>query len=130
MAYTYEEIIPSPIENTVVEKMLRDGEHTSFRITVNEGYVLHDNRNDEPIFDDNGEETGEHISFYCSGSTTVWHNYDFADTENGTYTYIDENGMEVTIPVVMVGGFQLYTLPASVVPANQIYGSGGNHETV
>lgn len=122
MAYTYEEVIPTPIANAKVERMLKDGVQTTFRIQANSGYVLHDSRIDYPECDDLGMPTGAIIPWFKLGSTTVNKNYDFTDITNGTYTYTDENGMTVTVPVEKIGEYEFYTLPVDIVPTSQTMG--------
>lgn len=42
-----------------------------------EGYALHDNAYDEPIFDDYGNETGEIVQRFTTAFTTVPATYNF-----------------------------------------------------
>ena len=42
-----------------------------------EGYSLHDNAYDEPIYDEDGNETGEVLQKFTTAFTTVGANYDF-----------------------------------------------------
>lgn len=120
MAWTYETVTPSPIDNTTVEKGFNnDGVFKLYRIQAVEGYVLHDNRVDVPSLDDEGNETGEIEQWFKTGSTTVSASCDFTVRTNGTYTYTDENGTEVTVPVEMIGEYEFYTLPSNVVPSTQ-----------
>lgn len=110
MAFTYEDVIPPLIENTTMQKRLRDGVDYQYLITPNEGFVLHDARMDEPVYDmETGEETGEVVKIYRTSTATCAANYDF--TENP---------------------WEFYTVPADSVPADDIHGVGGNtdHETM
>lgn len=101
--YTYEDVIPSLIENTVMQKRLRDGVHRTYVIAPADGFVLHDNGFD--YIDPDGNVT----LGYASGSITVAANYDFVANSR-----------------------ELYAVPADSVPADQIYGNpgGGNHEVM
>ena len=38
--------------------------------------------------------------------------------------------MEVSIPIEKIGPEEMYTLPDSIVPTAQIYGSGNDHEVM
>lgn len=105
--------ITSPIPNTTMLEKLRDGVLYKYAIQAANGYVLHDNRIDWLDEEDNT------IPRFKFGSTAVPVSYDFDNVTNGTFTYADENGMEVIIPVEMIGEYEFYTLPASVVPENQ-----------
>ena len=126
MAYTYEEVIPTPIPNTKVEKMLNNGVHRTYRITPNEGYVLHDNRVNEEVIDpETLEPTGEIIMFYAVGSTTVRYDYDFTVVVPDTITDINGN----TIAVNKVGACEFFAVPRNLIPENQTFGVGNNdHE--
>lgn len=94
---TYEEITPTLIPNTTVEKMFRDGVHRQHRITPDDGYVLHNNVRDWTRQD---EETGEEILYrgYSTVHSSVPANYDFSENPN-----------------------ELYAVPADSVPAEQIF---------
>lgn len=94
---TYEEVIPTPIQNATVEKMFKDGIHKSHRITPNDGYVLHNNVRDWTQID---EETGEEKQYcgYSKAMSSCPANYDFA-----------ENSRE------------FYAVPVDSVPAEQIF---------
>ena len=109
MAITYEDVIPSLIENTTMKKRLFDGVHKTYTITPNENYVLHDINYDEEILDEETlEPTGEVILGYRTSETIVPANYDF-----------------------VVNPRELYAVLESSVPADQIYGGGNNdHEAM
>lgn len=130
MAVTYEPITPTLIPNTTMEKMFLNGVHKTYRITPNEGYLLHDVNNDNEVFDEDGVPTGELIPRFGAGSRTINKNYDFTVTTPDTYTYTDENGMEVTINVTKIGVNEYYTVPASIVPIDNQYGGSGDHEVM
>ena len=103
---TYEDVNPV-IENTTMEVMIVDGRPHMYNITPIAGYVIHDKAGD--IFDIDpitGEETVK--AGFCSGSCSCLVSYDF-----------EENPRE------------FYTVPASEVPPDQIYGDVNNeHEAM
>ena len=78
MTITYENVIPSPIENTTVKKLLVDGIHKTYNITANAGYVLHDNTLDYFKIDENGNITNELVLDYTTEMTSCRWDYDFA----------------------------------------------------
>lgn len=110
MATVYEEIIPTLITNAKVEKIIFNDVHNGYRIQANDGYVLHDSRIDEYEYDMMGNPVGNPILRFKLGSTTVNKNYDFTDVVNGTYTYTDENGMEITLNVEKIGEYDFYSI--------------------
>lgn len=61
---TYE---PSTVTlpNITVENQIADGVHVGYRLTANEGYVLHDTSSDTPILDEAGNPSGEIYIEYC-----------------------------------------------------------------
>jgi hypothetical protein len=123
--------VNSPIPNATMLEKLRDGSLYAYSIEAVDGYVLHDSRVDEEEFDHElMQPTGNIIPRFKLGSTTVPASYDFTATTNGTYTYTDENNMEVTIPVVKIGMYEFYTLPENIVPTNQTCGGGDNDHEV
>jgi hypothetical protein len=129
-AVTYEDMI-SLIPNATMQKVYVYDNHTQYKIEAVDGYVLHDSRIDEEEFDhETMQPTGNIIPRFKLGSTTVPASYDFTATTNGTYTYTDENNMEVTIPVVKIGMYEFYTLPENIVPTNQTCGGGDNNHEV
>jgi len=105
---TYETISPSLIENTTMFKVLADGVHKTTRVSAIDGYVLHDNSGNwfeiDPI-------TGEEIEkeAYYGGTRSVAAYYDFVANPR-----------------------ELYAVPENSVPADQVFGGGGNsnHETI
>ena len=127
MAYTYEDVVPTLIENTTMKKRLLNGVHKTYVIKAVDGYALHDKRVDDVMVD---QETGEEtiIPTFKTGETTVAASYDFSTVTQGTYTYVDENEVEVTIPVSMVGVNEFYTVPEEIVSENQLMGVTPNHE--
>ena len=100
MASVYEDLTPTLLENTTMQKVYIDGVHKLYRITPNEGYVLHDNRYDYYAeYYDGGIGVGDVILGYrtSTASCTV------AQFNNNT--------------------FEFYAVPASSVPADQIFGN-------
>jgi hypothetical protein len=96
-------------ENTTQEAYYNnDNELRSYFIEAVEGYVLHDNRFDERVVDpETGEETGEIILGYASGSISVGYNYDFAANPR-----------------------QIYAVPRDSVDENYIFGGVNNDHEV
>ena len=68
---TFEEVNPTPIPNATVVKGLVDGVHRNYRISPNDGYVLHDGAGD--WVDDNGTK----CKAYYRGGCSCGANYDF-----------------------------------------------------
>ena len=103
------------IPNTTMQKFINSqGRHTMYRITPNEGYVLHDRRIDffEEIDEETGYGIGEPITLrYSEGTITVSVNYDFDNVVAG----IDGN-----TPVNKVGAFEIYAILRSDVPEDNI----------
>ena len=106
-AITKEPVIPSPIENTTTLMGFVDGVARRYEITPNNGYVLHDNAMD---WMENNPETleGTLKLGYTTGTCTCIASYDFAANPR-----------------------EFYAVPASSVPADQIFGVGEpNHEVM
>lgn len=79
------------IENTVIEARTNaKGEIFSYIISPCEGYKLHAKHLDEPVFDENGNETGEIKKVYTKAFTTVQANYDFKENPFEIYAEKDE----------------------------------------
>lgn len=108
MPVIYEDITPTPVENASVKKAILNGVPSSYRIKANDGYVLHDNTLDSPVYDEiTGEETGEIILGYSEGTKTCGINYDW-----------NANPRE------------FYAVLRDTVPENQIFsGPATDHET-
>lgn len=118
------------VPNTRMQKVINSsGDHTQYVFTPEDGYVLHLKR-DEVEYED--PDTGETtlVIMFARGNKTVRADYDFDLRVNDVYTYTDENGMTVSIPIEKIGPEELYTLPDSVVPTDQIYGTGTDHEVM
>lgn len=112
---------PSPIKNTTVQEILKDGVLYTYRVAPNEGYILHYKTLDQEAIDNiTTEPTGDITPGFLNEMCTVKSDYDFNNTEKGTYTYTDENGEEKTIEVLKVGHQELYTIPKELVPKEQL----------
>lgn len=107
MAYTYEDVIPTIIPNTTMQKMLLDGVHRSYVIAPIDGYVLHDKNRDWTDIDyDTMAETI--ILGFTTGTATCAASYDFTANPR-----------------------EFYAVLRSEVPENQIFGGGDiNHEVM
>lgn len=100
---TKENVNPSLIENTTMQKVLIGGVHRSYYITPNEGYVLRDNRRDwVDINPDTGDETP--MEGYMRGTISVAATYDFT-----------------------ANPYDIRAVLESSVPADQIFGGSGNN---
>ena len=130
MAIVAGNYIISPVPNTTLREYLRDGVLYTYVIAPTEGYLLHDKDLDVPEVDENYMETGNIIPWFTGGTTNMRADYDFTTTTQGEYKYTDENGMEVTIPVTMIGAREFYTVPSNVVPSDQVLGGDNDHEVM
>lgn len=120
--YTYEDVIPTLIPNTTIQKLFKDGVHISYYIAPLDGYVLRDKANDSEEYDpDTHMPTGRILFYYASGSCTCGANYDFSPVQ-----VTDENGVEHTA----YGSREFFARLASEVPENQIFGGGDNDHEV
>ena len=104
--YRSEPVTPSLIENTTMIKNFRDGVATTYYITPVPGYVIHDNAADwEDVDPDTGEVITVNLGFR-RGIVTCGVNYDFTANPR-----------------------EFYAVPEDSVPADHIFGGGGNdHE--
>lgn len=130
MAIVAGNYITSPVPNTTLREYLRDGVLYTYVIAPTEGYLLHDKDLDIPECDEMGMETGNIIPWFTGGTTNMRADYDFTATTQGEYKYTDENGMEITMPVTMIGAREFYTVPSNVVPSDQVLGGGDNDHEV
>ncbi len=78
---TYEDVIPSIIENTKMRVFISDGEKKQYCITPAEGYVLHDKawdseKRDPVTLEITGTEPG-----YAEGECSCGYDYDFDKNE-------------------------------------------------
>lgn len=88
MIITHENVNPTLIENTTMQKRFIDGVFKQYTIKANEGYILHDNTLDTPVYDEETyEETGEIILGFrpSTYTATCAANYDFATNPRGFY---------------------------------------------
>ena len=101
--FTYEDVTPSLIVNTTMQKRFIDGVHKQYLITANDGYVLHDNTGDWTEID---EITGDEIvkQAVYTGTVGCAASYDFAANPR-----------------------EFYAIPENEAPANQIFGDAGNN---
>lgn len=104
MAFRYEDVNPTLIENTSMQKIFINDVHKQYSITPNEGYVLHDNAYDV-WYDIEGNELTEPIKGYRRTTATCGANYDFVANPR-----------------------EFYAVPENEVPADQIFGGSGNNE--
>lgn len=106
MVFTYEDLIPTLIENTTMQKVFIDGVHSNYRITPIEGYVLHDKGMDDVVIDPvTMMPTDEVLPGFRTATASCPASYDFADNPR-----------------------EFYAVLASEVPADRIFGGGGNND--
>lgn len=91
MGITREDLIPTLIENTTMKKVFRDGIHVQYDITPNDGYVLHDAVWDVPVYDEEGNETGDIVLGYRTYTASVGANYDFDVNPRGFYAVLESS---------------------------------------
>lgn len=103
MAWNYENVTPTLIPNTTMQRGYYDGVHKVFIIRPVEGYVLHDNAMDWTVED---EETLEEVTVcgYTGGQASCGANYNFVANPREFYAVLE-----------------------SEVPADHIFG-GNDHE--
>lgn len=107
MTITYEDVTPTLIPNTTMQKGVVDGVHRNYIIRPVDGYVLHDKGRDWTVED---EETGEEIVVrgYTSGQASCGANYDFTANPREFWAELESD-----------------------VPADQIFsGSNPDHEVM
>ena len=86
MVVIREDLTPSLIPNTSMQKIFVDGVHTQYGIKANEGYVLHDKDLNKYRFDYETETlTDEIILGFYDGTRTVRHDYDFEENPREFY---------------------------------------------
>ncbi len=113
--FTRENVTPSYIENTTMQKVYMDGIHRTYEITPVSGYVLHDRASDwdDPM---TGYERG-----YTVGTCSCAANYDFTPR---AVTVTDRNG--VSMEVTGYGDREFFAIPENTAPENNIFGGGDN----
>ena len=90
MAVIREDLIPSLIPNTSMQKIFVNGIHTQYGIKANEGYVLHDKDLDGEGFDPTtGLSTDEVILGFYTGTRTVRYDYDFVANPREFYAVLE-----------------------------------------
>lgn len=108
------------VPNTTTKVFINSsGNATQYKIIPNDGYVLHYKTNDIPIYDDGYENIIGYTEQYSAGGGSVHINYDFSVVVPDAYTYTDENGNTVNVPIERIGAEELYTLPIDIVQPNQ-----------
>lgn len=81
----YEPLEPTLIENTTMEKYINSqGVFKAYRITPNEGYVLHDNTLDR-------ETDGVLKLGYSAGTVSCGYNYDFTTNSREFYAVLADS---------------------------------------
>lgn len=110
------------IENVTIQPYYNDDNVLrSYRITPNEGYLIH-------ALDPESGAEDRTIPTFTLGTVSVGYNYDFDSVVADTFTYTDENNAVVNVPISKVGNLGIYAIPAHLVPTNEIY--GGNDTSV
>lgn len=118
MAYTYEDVIPSLIPNTVMKKRILNGVHRTYIIVAIDGYVLHDKAGDYVDVNLDTYEETPRMAFFRWNCTCAA-NYDFTPVQ-----VTDENGVTYTA----YGAREFFAIPESDVPSNQIFGGVDNND--
>lgn len=129
MAWTYENVIPPIIPNTIMQKGFNDaGQHKVYTIRPEAGYVLHDVTFDtfreETVVDpETNEETINMIPIlgYRPSMASCAAIYDFSTTQMQD----DEGNIHTAY-----GSRQFFTRPIEDVPADQIFNIGTETETI
>ena len=100
-------VTPTLIANTTMYKYINsNGVFSNYRITPNEGYVLHDQKRDwYTEFDEFGEPIGTPTLGFTRGTASCEATYDFTANPREFYAVLETN-----------------------VPADQIFGGGGNND--
>ena len=104
------------------------GRQTQYRFYPNDGYVMHVKSVDLEIYDETFTNIIGYTELYGSGMKSVPINYDFSVVVQDAYSYTDENGNTVNVPIERIGEQELYTLPIDIVPENQLYGGGNDND--
>lgn len=100
MATTYENVTPSLIPNTTMQKVIRDGVHKQYYITPNDGYVLHDNASEF-------EEDGQIVYQFATGMCSCGKNYDFDNTTT-------------VLGYIAYGSREFFAMPVDEVPEGAV----------
>lgn len=103
------------IPNTTMQQFVNANDvATAYKITPNEGYVMHNKGRDFNIYDDYGNVIDRKQGF-TSAPTTCPISYDFTPFEMTC-----DNGQTVTA----YGTKEYFVIPESEIPADQIFGGG------
>lgn len=117
--YTYEDVIPSLIPNTIMHKCIDEkGVHITYEIAPIDGYVLHDQRRDWTDTDPYTMDTVFKLG-YTGGSASCAASYNFS-----AIIVTDNNGADYTA----YGERQFFAVPEANVPTDQIFGGGSNKQ--
>lgn len=119
----------SYVPNTTMKIFVNSlGRQTQYCFYPDEGYVMHYKSVDTEIYDETGVNVIGYNVLYGAGMKSVPISYDFSVVTQDVYTYTDENGMTVNVPIEKIGVEELYTLPIDIVPENQLYGGGNDND--
>ena len=89
--------IESKIKNTIFEARTdKNGKVISYRISPATDYKLHEISLDEPIMDENGNETGETKQGFTKSYITAGANYDFAKNDRQIFSIPDTDPEPIT----------------------------------
>ncbi len=75
-------------DNTTMKASYNGDVLMAYRIYPDEGYLLHTDSYDEPILDDEGNETGEVKKGYTEGFISLHHTYDFESNPFDVYAIL------------------------------------------
>ena len=109
MSITYSNYVNSPVPNTTMQEILRDGKLYKYELVPLPEYLLHDKASDVYLEDVEicNEEThkieivNKTILGFKSGSTSCMANYDFVANPREFYTILREDAPE---DAVIFGG--------------------------
>lgn len=78
------------LPNITVKENYQYGELKFFELYPDKGYLLHIPSGDEPIFDDDGKETGEVKLYHTEGGNTELVGYDFEKNPENYHADVKE----------------------------------------
>ena len=105
MTVTREDLTPTLIPNTTMQKIFRDGVLKQYEITPCEGYVLHDKNLDSYMeYDEEGNGIGDVILGFYAGTTSVRYDYDFTANPREFYAVLENDVPE---------GAEIFNVPSS-----------------
>ena len=99
MEITFEPINPSLIPNTTITKGFLNGVHRTYRITPNDGYVLHVKEWDNTAYDEDGNETGDVVLGYQTGMASVGFNYNWEENPREFFAVLADS-----VPIEQIHG--------------------------